>query len=263
MDIIKTKSIIKIIGDSSEELDDVVVTEYPLSIYLNKHEFLTILCTPKSLKELTIGFLYGEGVINSLADIDNIELHTDRNVSCVTLSKNIDINSILVKKDIRTTGCGKGSTFNLSKKELHKYKLDLSDGFVITTSDIFTNMNKFVKRSELFRLTGGVHSVMLCNSSEELYFEDDVGRHNAVDKIIGITLIKSLSLNRNIIYTSGRISSEIIMKIVKAGIPIIISKSAPTSVAVELAQYLNITLIGFVRGKRMNIYTHSKRVLVN
>ncbi|MGL1891829.1 MAG: formate dehydrogenase accessory sulfurtransferase FdhD [Spirochaetaceae bacterium] len=262
MDIYETKSIIKVLGNSKEILDDVVVTEYPLTIYLNKNEFVTILCTPKSLKELTIGFLIGEGIIENLSDISNIDLHLDRNISCVTLSDNINIENTLSKKDIRTTGCGRGSTFNLSINELSKHKLELSDDLVIKTSDIISNMNTFVKKSDLFRLTGGVHSVMLSDNNKELFFEDDIGRHNAVDKIIGNALIQKISLNSNILFTSGRISSEIIMKIAKAGLPVIISKSAPTSVAIELAEHLNITLIGFARGKRMNIYTHPQRVLV-
>ncbi|MFU8796917.1 MAG: formate dehydrogenase accessory sulfurtransferase FdhD, partial [Dehalococcoidia bacterium] len=114
--------------------------------------------------------------------------------------------------------------------------------------------------SEIFRTTGGVHSAALCDARDILLFSEDIGRHNAVDKIFGRCLLDDISTDDRIVVTSGRISSEILLKVARRNIPIIISKSAPTNLGLKLAGDLGVTLIGFVRGKRMNVYTHDWRV---
>jgi len=116
------------------------------------------------------------------------------------------------------------------------------------------------RESELYRATGGVHSAALCDNRALLIFSEDIGRHNAIDKIFGKCLIEGIQTDNRVIITSGRISSEILLKIAKRNIPIIVSRSAPTSLAVKLANKLGITLIGFARGKRINIYTNDWRV---
>jgi FdhD protein len=121
-------------------------------------------------------------------------------------------------------------------------------------------MKRFQHSSEVFRTTGGAHSAALCREGEIVVFAEDIGRHNAVDKIFGRCLLDSIGTDGGVIVTSGRISSEILLKVGKRNIPILISKSAPTDLGVKLADDLGITLVGFVRGRRMNIYTHSWRV---
>ena len=123
-------------------------------------------------------------------------------------------------------------------------------------------MKELQLRAELFRLTGGLHSAALCSAEKILYFCEDIGRHNAVDKLVGLCLKHEISLTDKVLVSSGRISSEILVKAAKLGIPILISRAAPTSLSIELAESLGITLIGFVRGRRCNIYTHQERVLV-
>lgn len=127
-------------------------------------------------------------------------------------------------------------------------------------SDIFNMVKDFQERSDVFKATGGVHSAALCDTNSILLFTEDIGRHNTIDKIFGSCLLEDISLNERGIITSGRVSSEILLKVTKRNIPILISKSAPTDVAVKLAERWGITLIGFVRGTKMNVYTNSQRV---
>jgi FdhD protein len=121
-------------------------------------------------------------------------------------------------------------------------------------------MKAFQHRSLIFRTTGGVHSAALCNNREIMLFSEDIGRHNAIDKIFGQCFEKGIHVDDYIVLTSGRVSSEIIIKIARRKVPILISKSAPTSSGVKLADELGITLVGFVRGSRMNVYTHNWRI---
>ena len=115
--------------------------------------------------------------------------------------------------------------------------------------------------SDLFKNTGGVHSVAIYDNQELITIKEDVARHNAMDKAIGDCVLNDINLKDKIIFVSGRISCEMILKAAKSGIPIVISKSAPTNLSVEIAKKLNITLAGFVRGERMNIYTNPQRII--
>jgi FdhD protein len=131
----------------------------------------------------------------------------------------------------------------------------IENGIALDPAKILKLVNEFSKSSELFISTGGVHSCALCSYDEILYFEEDIGRHNAMDKLSGSVLVNKIYAGNKIILTTGRISSEIITKAAKIGIPVLVSRSAPTDAAIEMALQLNITLIGFARGQSLNIYT--------
>jgi FdhD protein len=121
-------------------------------------------------------------------------------------------------------------------------------------------VREFQHRSQVYRTTGGVHSAALCDTGSILLFNEDIGRHNAIDKIFGECILRDISVDDRIIITSGRVSSEILLKVIKRNIPILISKSAPTDLGVRLANDLGVTLVGFVRGERMNVYSNGWRV---
>ena len=144
---------------------------------------------------------------------------------------------------------------------VHETINKLKKPIVINHKKILNLINSFSKKSELFLTTGGVHSSALCSENEIIYFEEDIGRHNAVDKIIGRALINGLNFSDKLVLTTGRVSSEILVKIAKHNIPILVSRSAPTSNAINIAKEKNISLIGFARGNRMNIYNHFKEIV--
>ena len=122
-------------------------------------------------------------------------------------------------------------------------------------------MREFEMRSEVFLKTGGVHSAAICDLNSIVVFREDIGRHNAIDKVIGVLIESGESFNHKFVLTSGRVSSEVLHKIHKCRIPVIVSHSAPTNQAVKLANDLGVTLVGFARGRRMNIYTHFTRIV--
>ncbi|NTW72888.1 MAG: sulfurtransferase FdhD, partial [Eubacteriaceae bacterium] len=184
------------IKDTQEYLEDEVIVEYSLSIYLNGRYFITLLCTPDSLEELTVGYLYSESVISSMENLENVEIDEAKGKAMVRL-KNEDVFSYmgdnLISQKTVTTGCGRGRTitFPIVADGIEKKIIPIE----MDPDRIFELMNLFNKMSKLFESTGGVHSCALCNYDEIIYFEDDIGRHNALDKILGRALIDGLELS--------------------------------------------------------------------
>lgn len=258
MELTRDISIIKYDNDLVSYVDDVVVREYALTIMLDGEEFITLLCTPSSLDYLTIGFLLSESIIKSKEDIMRLSIDEERGIAEVITTPGSSIAKSLHGKRTMTTGCGKGSTFYNAIDALSCRKV--SGALEVGAKTVLELMKDFNKRSELFLNTGGVHSAALAGASGIVLFHEDVGRHNALDKIVGEAGQKDIGLSDKLILTSGRISSEILIKAAKAQIPIIVSRSAPTDLAVELAEQLGITIVGFVRGQRLNVYSNAYRI---
>lgn len=254
MDYVKKVDIIRVNIQGQNREEDITVTEFPFTIFLNDNEFITLLCTPKSLENLAIGFLSSEGFISSLKDIANIKIDIEKGLGYVTIKNNSQLSEKIFGKRTITTGCGKGTIFYNAMDSFKTKKIE--NTMSINKEDIISLMKVFNENSETFKETGGVHSCALCTKDGIIVFEEDIGRHNALDKIIGWALKNEVDLKDKIILTSGRISSEILIKAGKKQIPVIVSRSAPTSLAVEMARELNILLIGFARGEKMNIYSN-------
>lgn len=252
MDVTKKYIIKKYQNEEVDEVEDLVVCEYPLTIFLNDQEFITLLCSPKSLKNLCIGFLYSEGIIKSASDIDSINIDEKMGYAYIKIGNVSKFAKQLYGKRVITTGCGKGSIFYnaLDSLKCKQFKNNLD----IDYKKLLDIMKLFNKKSELFLETGGVHSVGLIDGDDILYFEEDIGRHNALDKIIGSCLIDNVNIEDKAIITSGRITSEIVLKCAKLGIGCIISRSAPTNLAIDTGKKLNIEIIGFARGNKLNVY---------
>ncbi|MFC1952936.1 formate dehydrogenase accessory sulfurtransferase FdhD [Chloroflexota bacterium] len=251
-------TILKFNDEGSTTIEDVVVRELPLTIILNNKELVTLLCTPRDLNYLAIGFLYSEGLLKSKDEIKKVTVDAQRGVVRLETTEDRNIEDALVFKRLITSGCGSGASFYKAADAQDQEKIESK--IKITAGEVTSLVRDFQHRSEVFRTTGGVHSSALCDSKNILVFSEDIGRHNAVDKIFGECLLKDITTDDRLIVTSGRISSEILLKVAKRNIPIIISKSAPTDLAVNLAKGLGITLLGFVRGKRLNAYTNDWRI---
>lgn len=239
------------------ETEDTVVREFPLTIVLNNQELVTLLCSPEKLKDLALGFLASEGLIKSKADVKSLLLDDRRGVVRIETAGPTFMEQGSVFKRFITTGCGKGAAF-YSPADVGQGRVE--SGVRISPERVFSLMKDFQSRSAVFQETGGVHSAALSDGERILIFCEDIGRHNAIDKIFGRCLWESIPTQDRIILTSGRISSEILFKVAKRGIPILISRSAPTDLAVKTAHDLGITVVGFARGRRMNVYSHFERV---
>ena len=255
----KKYEITKIKGEAKDILEDTVIVEYPFTIFIDDEEIITLLCSPKSLEELAIGFLYSEGFIESYESIENIRLDEEKGIVYVYLKERKKLSEKLQGKRTITSGCGKGTAFYNVLDSFKSKKIEKT--IDIHREQVIELVQEFNKKSELFFETGGVHSCAICSKEKIIYFQEDIGRHNALDKILGRALIDGVDLSDKLVLTSGRISSEMLIKVAKRGIPTIISRAAPTSLAIDLAKDLNILLIGFARGKKMNIYTNFPSLL--
>ncbi|MFA5576112.1 MAG: formate dehydrogenase accessory sulfurtransferase FdhD [Tissierellaceae bacterium] len=249
----KDTNILRIKGEDVKEEEDIVVVEYPFTIFLNDRELITLLCSPGSLRELTVGFLYSEGFIDDDSHIQAIEIDEEKGIAYVNIENRRVLAEKLQGKRTITSGCGKGTLFYNVLDSFKSKKIERP--LDIEIEEIKDLMRQFSRKSQLFLNTGGVHSCALCSKSDILVFEEDIGRHNALDKVLGRAFLDRMDLSDKLVLTSGRISSEMLIKSAKRGIPAIISRSAPTSLSVELARELNILVVGFARGEKMNIYS--------
>jgi len=250
--------VLRLTGEGGGSTEQVVAREFPVTIILNDQELVTLLCSPADLKYLAIGFLYSEGLLTSKDDIKKILVDNERGVVRVESTENTELPQDVLFKRIISTGCGRGASF-YSTADAVSQKVE--SRMEITTDEIFSLVNEFQHGSHLYLATHGVHSAALCDRKNILVFNEDVGRHNAIDKIFGRCLLEDIATDDRVVITSGRITSEILHKVSKRGIPIIISISAPTNLGVKVADSLGITLVASVRGKKMNVYTSDWRVV--
>ena len=254
----ETIELIRISGDQWMIVEDVVVKEQPLTIHINGHEWITLLCTWQSVDFLVAGFLYSEGLIRNKEDILSLQINDEEGKVRVETRDQEGFQGILKGKRTITTGCGKGTVFYDVLDALTSKPV--AGQSMVNHHTILSASAEFQKKSQVFRETGGVHGCGLFDQSGLRLFHEDIGRHNALDKIVGQILLEGLSDQRLFLITSGRISSEMIIKAARIGVQIMVSRSAATDLAIELAGQLNITLIGFARGDRMNVYTGGSRL---
>ena len=246
----------KVFKNHEELLDDYVITEYPLSLYINNVKYVTMLMTPTNIKELVYGYLRSERIVSSKDNVVKYELDMDNFRVDVRITKELDLSN-RGKEKLLTSGCGVGTQFH---EDLDNLMIEaVQSDFTITHQNILNASRDLNDKSGLFRLTGGVHSCLFINKFYQ-YYAEDIGRHNAVDKIVGHIVLEDIDSTRSYVISSGRVSSDMLLKCAVAGIPIVMSRSAPTSLAVKLAERLGVTLIGFVRGNKFNIYSNKHRV---
>lgn len=246
----------RIKGGCQEEILDPVVIEAPLTIFLNERELVTLLCTPEHMDELAVGFLYSEGLLAGAKDLQSVQVDADKGLAWVIGNEKVLAGQTFLKRYI-TTGCGKGTSFYAFHDTGSR---PVISDLQVPAENLLALMRRVQQGSELFARTGGVHSTALCSAGEVLVFRDDIGRHNAADKIIGRCFLDGVTLDDKVLISSGRISSEILLKTAKAGIPVLVSRSAPTALAIEIAEQVGVTVAGFARGDRLNIYTHPQRI---
>lgn len=257
MELMRHVAITKLDNGEMLIIDDLIVEEYPLSIRVNGQKTASLLCSPGALRELVIGFLLSDGVIKDHHEIASLQIDEERSIADVAL---LDRSIAPLEEHQRThsTGCGKGAIYLDVLTTCRRNDSPVS----FSARSILDLSQRFNKQSDLFFNTGGVHSAALCDQNDILFFHEDVGRHNAVDKVIGAADLAGTALKDKLLLCSGRISSEMLIKAAKQDIPVVVSRSAPTALAVELAERLNMTLVGFVRGPRMNIYSASQRITI-
>ena len=257
MDSVEILPIKRITKEGESSTEQVVAAEILATIFLNGQELATLLCSPKDLNYLAVGFLVSEGLLKSKDEIKKIEVDDWLGVVRIETEGGSVPDGRLFAKRLIASGCGGAATFySVDDATIPKVESRMR----ISADEVFALVNKFQHSSEVYLATHGVHSAALCDRKSMLVFNEDIGRHSAIDKIFGKCLLEDIPTENRLIMTSGRITSEILHKVARRGIPIIISISAPTSLGVKIADSLGITLIGSVKGKKMNVYTNDWRL---
>ncbi|XID93011.1 formate dehydrogenase accessory sulfurtransferase FdhD [Paenibacillaceae bacterium WGS1546] len=250
---------IKINGGQASETEDEVAAEFPLTIRLDGEEFATLVCSPSDVHDLVVGFLASEGVIRAIADIRSLSLDEERGFVYVELMRPQSTAKELHSKRIIGSCCGKSRQFYFHNDA--RTARTIVGGASISADRCFELMRRLQRSSASFHLTGGVHNAALFDEDGEgMEVRTDIGRHNALDKLFGHCLRHGVATKHRIIAFSGRLSSEVVLKAAKIGCPILLSKSAPTDLALRLAEDLGITCVGFIRSDSMNLYTHAWRI---
>lgn len=256
-EIFKKEKIKRFKIDEIKEVEDLIIKESPLTLFINGYQFLTLMVLPENLQELITGFLAAEGIIKEAAEILEIKFKQQKTVALVEIKGEFSPNNY--KKRTLTSGCGSGTSF-LNLKDCAEAETIVSKAQI--KAEKFTELIRSLQEnSAYFQKTGGTHTAALAEADQIIYQLEDIGRHNALDKVIGRAKLESIELKDKIILTSGRISSEMAVKVLRQGIPFLVSRSAPTDTAVSTARDRNLTLIAFCRGKRFNIYSGSERVI--
>ncbi len=253
MEDYKSIRILRIKDTSSEEIEDHIAIEKRVRILVNGRNVLNLYCTPTMVRELAVGIIHNEGLISGEWCAERISIEYGEEIK-------VDIPSsgtVYEGEKTVTSGCAGG--ISLLQKIPEKIAPDDTAFNAETIKRIFMD---FQKKSGGYKMTGGVHSAALTDGQTFLTFAEDIGRHNAVDKVIGYCILENISFEKKIMLASGRLSSEIVAKCARCGIPILVSRAAPTSLAVGMAESSGITMIGFMRGDRMNIYTGRHRIVL-
>ena len=230
-----------------------VIDESLLSIYVNGESLATMMCSPLQLKALAVGYLYNEGIIESAAEIGHLQLNQSRNVVDVILRSG-DVR--LPRRMILTSGCGGGMT----GQELSASQPALQSGYRASPELVLRLMRGLQGAAKLYQAVRGVHTAALGADSGILVCAEDVGRHNAVDKVAGEALLAKIDTRERILLCSGRISSEMLGKARRMGVPIVVSRTAPTSISLALARAWRICVVGYARQRRMRVYAHPWRL---
>ncbi|CAH0168302.1 Sulfurtransferase FdhD [Peribacillus sp. Bi96] len=257
---VEKREILRFTNGHIENAEDIIVTEFPVTVKINEQEFVTMVCTPEYIQDMVIGYLASEGIIRKYEEIKDIWVQEKEGYVHVKIDKLNPYYQNFQNKRYITSCCGmsrQGFVFvndALTAKKMNKIRVKL------TPDDCFRLMNNLQISATIFQDTGGVHNASLCDLNGFMLSRMDIGRHNALDKIYGYCLKNDISIGNKIIVFSGRISSEILLKVAKIGCEVVLSKSAPTELALQLAEELGITTVGFIRNQSMNIYTCVERI---
>ena len=252
-------STVKTYNHLEKETDSKVAGELPLTIKINDTEIITLMTLGTRPEELTLGYIRNQGIIENIEDIISIDVRWDTAISNVKTKHN-DIKEITskLKNKTVTTGCGQGTIYSSTLEKLYDKTLP---NVKIKRSDIFDLLAKITKYNDIYKEAGAVHGCALCNTDGVIEFVEDVGRHNAADTLSGIMWLNEMSGEKLIFYTTGRLTSEIIMKVKHMNIPIIISRSGVTNMGIELAKDLNVTMIARTKQRSFLIYNNKDNII--
>ena len=242
---------------TGQPVDLPVVQERAITIYLNSQEIITSMTVGDHIAEMAVGFLYNQHILRSADEIDSIDVDEELDVVVVRTHQETGFEA-KTKKKIKTSGCAQGTVFADVMDRFEAAKLP--KGTKISAAEL-TALSKTINHTpSLYLKAGAIHGCVLAKGAEMLLYMEDIGRHNAVDKIAGVMLMNNISGADKIFYTTGRLTSEMVIKTVLMGIPILVSRSGFTEAGVRLARQAGLTLIGRAKGSRFFVLSGPERV---
>jgi FdhD protein len=239
-------------GSGWNSQENPVIRESPVNLTVNGEIWLTFMCTPADLEALAVGFLFNEGIIEDYGEIESVRPCQNHENIDVWLNKSVDKPT----QWRRTSGCSGGQT--QSTNSLHK---TASSGFRFQPEILFQGMEQLLASQELYREARGVHCSALSDGNQLLIMAEDIGRHNTLDKLVGLMMIEAVQPPHRIIYTTGRISSEMLQKSARMGASVVVSRTSPTTLSIQTAESYGITLVGYARRNQFHVYTHPERLM--
>jgi FdhD protein len=240
------RTYLRIRSGRTEEISGEVVREQPLTIHVNGERFVTLLCSPVQLEALVVGYLWMETIIADLGDITRLEVSMVDGRADVILRHPVT----LPTERILTSGCGGGITFRID----HRLFPRLQSSVTVRPPQLIARMKDLFNAAVHYQTSRGIHGAALSDGETLLVVAEDVGRHNAVDKVKGEALLRGLATQDRVLLSTGRISSEMLLKAARMGVPVVASRTSPTEMAVGLAEQLGITVCGYVRPDGLNLY---------
>lgn len=253
---------LKAIDEKLLPVEDMVSEEEALTLYLNGKELVTMLCSPVEQRYLALGFLVSEGMLGSIADLTEFTVDEERGLIWAEADQVPNNAGRMYLKRCLTACCGRGRAEFYFANDARVSK-EIDSELRVRAQDINQYALLLEEASATHRVTSGVHSGALAQNGSLICFAEDIGRHNVFDKLYGKCLESGVNPADKILVFSGRVSSEIILKVSKMGVPVVVARSVPTSLAIDMAVKLGITLIGVAKGDWFHVYTGAERVLVD
>ncbi|SFG29615.1 FdhD protein [Desulfotomaculum arcticum] len=246
-------------NDEMQVVNNVVVKDQPLTIFYNDRELTTLICSPDGYEVLAVGFLLSEGLLQKPSNIKEITCNEAAGVIRVETYLPTPQTESYLRRHMAGYYGDEQATMYFANDVQQLRPVQSECRF--KAIHLLNMMRELDDRSDTYRLTGGVHSAALADNGEMLLMYEDIGRHNAVDKVLGHVFLNEITTGDKCLLLSGRVSSEILIKAARSNIPVVVSRAAPTELAVELSDQLGITVVGFARGLQLSIYSHVERIL--
>ena len=236
------------------EIKGEIVREQPLTVYVNGQRFITLLSTPRKLEALVVGYLWLERIIASVADIRRLTVSEVDGRAEVELVGEVD----LPQERILTSGCGGGITFRIDPRIVPRIESSLR----VEPRCLFERMRELYQHAVGYRASRGIHGAALADADRLVFMAEDVGRHNAVDKVCGEALLHGVPTRDRVLLSTGRVSSEMLLKGARMGTPLVVSRTSPTEMAVSLAEQLGVTVVGYLRHDALNVYAGGEHLVL-
>lgn len=234
-----------------------VADERPLTIYLDRFEIVTLMTLGTNPELLTLGYIKNQGLVKDIRDIRSVQVDWDVGAAAVASFSEADEWQKHLGPRIVTTGCGQGTIFASVMEQLDDIRLECLS---LKQSDIYLLLKNLGRQNDVYKSAGAVHGCALCEGTDIIYFSEDVGRHNAVDAIAGKMWLEGISGAGKIFYTTGRLTSEMVIKVAQMGIPALLSRSGITQMGLKLAQDLGVTMLSRANGKHFLVYNGAENI---